>query len=152
MSNFPEQLPEGYQFSIDFSAEEVINLRSASGWGTEKNVELWQRVIDESIASVGVKNGSKELVGIGFLAGNPRHAVLCDFNVHPSHQGLGIGRAILHRRINLADARQIPYLYTELAPTNTLRSHYEKLGFVATGNAYTRAARRHPSEIATTEH
>lgn len=96
---------------------------------------------------MGVRHERGLLAGVGFLAGNLRHAVLCDFVVNPEHRGQGIGRAILNRRINIADALKIPYLYTELAPTNKLTKYYEELGFVATGHAYTRAARRHPSEL-----
>lgn len=148
MSQFPDQLPDGYEYASSLSGEEVVDLRLESGWGTEKNTELWQRVIDESIASTGVRDETDKLVGVGFLAGNSRHAVLCDFIVSPDHRGKGLGRAILNRRVNVADERGIPYLYTELAPTNNLKTHYEALGFIATGHAYVRAARRHPAEIA----
>ena len=148
MATLPDQLPEGYAYASALTADEVVSLRSESGWGTEKNIELWQRVIDESIAAVGVRDGTSKLVGVGFLAGNSRHAVLCDFIVSPDHREKGLGRAILNKRVNLADELEIPYLYTELAPTNRLKTHYEELGFVATGHAYTRAARRHPTEIA----
>jgi GNAT superfamily N-acetyltransferase len=149
MSDLPEILPPGYVF-VDHSAitsSELIALRDAGDWGTERNEELWARVLEQSIAAVGVKDAAETLVGIGFLAGNERHAVLCDFIVHPEHTSRGIGTAILNRRVNIAEDMQIPYLYTELAPTNRLRRHYEDLGFIATGHAYTRAARRHPSEL-----
>lgn len=150
MSNLPETLPPEYAFvdQTAITANEVIVLRDAGEWGTERSEELWQSVLEQSIATVGVRDGGDTLVGIGFLAGKPRHAVLCDFIVHPEHQGRGIGKAILNRRVNIADDMHIPYLYTELAPTNQLRRHYEELGFIATGHAYTRAARRHPSEMA----
>lgn len=148
MSQLSDQLPDGYKYTSSLSGEEVVDLRSESGWGTEKNTELWQRVIDESIASTGVRDETSKLVGVGFLAGNARHAVLCDFIVSPDHRGKGLGRAILNKRVNLADELEIPYLYTELAPTNSLKTYYEELGFIATGHAYTRAARRHPEEIA----
>jgi GNAT superfamily N-acetyltransferase len=147
MSNLPENLPQGYEYAASFTAQEVVDLRTSSEWGTETNTELWQRVIDRSIASVGVRDTVGELVGVGFLAGNPRHAVLCDFLVHPGHRGQGLGRAILHRRVNIADQSEIPYLYIELSPTNRLRSYYEELGFISTGHVYTRAARRHPAEL-----
>jgi GNAT superfamily N-acetyltransferase len=147
MNTLPETLPQGYSFASTFSPQEVLDLRASSDWGTEHSTDVWQKVIDLSIASVGVRNESETLVGVGFLAGNPRHAVLCDFVVHPVHRGRGLGRAILHRRLNIADAADIPYLYTDLAPTNRLRSYYERLGFISTGHEYTRAARRHPAEL-----
>ncbi len=75
-----EKLPDGYEFDSDVIGEEVVHLRDAGEWGTERDATLWDRVIDESIATVGVRRiSNKELVGIGFLAGNARHAVLCDF-------------------------------------------------------------------------
>lgn len=149
MLNLSEQLPENYSFadSTALSADEVIGLRDACGWGTERSEKLWKSVIDQSIATVGVRDENDSLIGIGFLAGNPRHAILCDFIVHPEHQGRGVGKAILSKRINIAEQLDIPYLYTELAPTNKLRTFYEEVGFVATGNVYSRAARRHPSEL-----
>jgi GNAT superfamily N-acetyltransferase len=85
-------------------------------------------------------------VSVGFLAGNQRHAVLCDFLVNPEHRGKGIGLAVLHRRLNIAAKLSIPYLYADLAPTNNLRHHYEALGFIASGSLYFRATRLHPME------
>ena len=68
-------------------------------------------------------------MGIGFIAGNYRHAVLCDFNVRKEHQRKGIGRAILLARIKRAEELKIPYLYVSLHPSNPLRTLYEQLGF-----------------------
>ena len=150
MPRLSEQLPETYTYADPgtIAPNEVIDLRDAADWGTERNEDVWEGVLQQSIATIGVRDSRDSLVGIGFLAGNPRHALLCDFVVHPSHRGIGIGSAILNRRINIADALNIPYLYTELAATNKLRKQYEELGFISTGHAYTRAARRHPSELA----
>jgi GNAT superfamily N-acetyltransferase len=148
MKALPELLPEAYSFDDQsaITAAEVIALRDSANWGTERGLELWQSVIDQSIATVGVRHENGLLVGVGFLAGNARHAVLCDFTVNPVHRGQGLGAAILNKRINFADNAKIPYLYTEIAPTNRLKDYYEELGFIATGHAFTRAARRHPSE------
>lgn len=151
MEHLPDQLPDGYIYAFDVSPEEIIHLRTSSDWGTETNKELWQSVIDDSIATVGVRDEAEALASVGFLAGNLRHAVLCDFLVGPEHRGKGIGRAVLNRRMNIASELSIPYLYTELAPTNNLRTYYQELGFVATGHAYIWAARRHPREQAELE-
>jgi|GEM_PF-1041951 len=148
MNLLPEHLPDDYSFTDDITADEVIQLRTAGDWGTVTDPGIWQTVIDQSLATVGVRHDDSKLVGVGFLAGNIRHAVLCDFIVHPDHRGQKIGLALLHRRVNIADEMGIPYLYTELAPTNRLVNRYVALGFVATGHAYTRAARRHPAEQA----
>lgn len=149
MHTLPELLPDTYGFvdQSSITSQEVVDVRDSAHWGTERNLELWQAVIDQSIASVGVRHENGLLVRVGFLAGNLRHVVLCDLVVDPDHRGRGIGMAILNRRVNIADKLQIPYLYTELAPTNKLAGYYEELGFIANGHAYIRAARRHPSEL-----
>ena len=141
-------LPERYCMidKMGLDPESVIALRDAADWGTERNPDVWKTAIEQSLATVGVVGPQQNLVGVGFLAGNIRHAVLCDLVVHPDHRGRGLGQAIVRRRVHLADQMRIPYLYTELASTNNLASLYEELGFVATGNAYTRAVRRHPLE------
>lgn len=141
-------LPQGYDMvnKHRISAMAVIGLRAASQWGTEQDLMIWEDVIDESLSVTGVVGPGKDLVGVGFLAGNLRHAVLCDLVVHPDHRGRGIGQAIIRRRVQLAGEMNIPYLYTELSHTNTLTTLYQELGFAAAGNIYTRAARRHPLE------
>jgi GNAT superfamily N-acetyltransferase len=148
MTQTPEMPPGSYSFVDEYSIEpeEIIDLRNAGDWGTETNREVWASVLNDSIATVGVRDEAGLLVGVGFLTGNARHAVLCDFIVHPEHRGQGIGSAILQRRVDIADELGIPYLYTELAKTNVLTAKYETLGFAAAGNVYTRASRRHPSE------
>lgn len=144
-----EELPAGATFVYqgDICAQEIVDLRSKSGWGTEQRLPIWEACLEQSIATVGTRNLEGLLTSIGFIAGNPRHAVLCDFSVAADHRGQGLGRATLRRRVEIADELEIPYLYTELAPTNVLRPLYEELGFIRSGNEYTRAARRHPSEL-----
>lgn len=148
MRKLPEILPTDHCFDDELGifGTEVIDLRDACGWATERSVPLWDEVIERSLATVGVRYKDDDLVGIGFLAGNLRHAVLCDFVVHPDHRGMGIGTAIINRRLNLASQVGIPYLYTELSPDNVLRTYYEKLGFVATGSTYFRDTRHQSTE------
>lgn len=136
-------LPEGYRFShrSSIAADEVIRLRQKSDWGTETRVEVWEECIARALAVVGARDKSSELVGVGFLAGNLRHAVLCDFTVLPEHRGKGIGTAILEKRVEIANQLEIPYLYTELVPENPLRQKYLDLGFVASGNLLARQTR-----------
>lgn len=149
MTQLDESLPKYYEFAHKITGADVSILRDSSNWGTITDHDLWQRTIDESIAVVGVSHPTHPLlVGIGFLAGNSRHAILCDFLVHPRHRGQGIGQAILNRRINIADELEIPYLYTELSPTNKLEEYYKGVGFIASSHMYSRAARRHPAELA----
>lgn len=136
-------LPDGYTFShrSSITAEEIIGLRQKSNWGTEKRTEVWKECIARALAVVGARDPASELVGVGFLVGNLRHAVLCDFTVLPDHRGWGIGTAILEKRIEIADSLEIPYLYTDLVPENPLRQKYLDLGFVASGNLLNRHTR-----------
>jgi ribosomal protein S18 acetylase RimI-like enzyme len=142
-------LPEAYSFvnRLGVTPEAVIALRSAANWGTEQSPDVWQSTIFQSLATVGVVDAKSDLVGVGFLAGNNRHAVLCDLVVHPDHRRQHIGQAILHKRLEIADDIGIPYLYTELSHMNTVRGLYVELGFRALDNLYVRAARRHPDEL-----
>ena len=126
-------LPEGYSFveKADISPLEVMTLRESVGW-TPETAEKWQDCIDESIEVAGVRDASGKLVGVGFLVGNKRHAVLCDLVVDPEHQGKGLGTAILKKRMDVIEKLEIPYVYTDLAATNPLRDQYARFGFVAT--------------------
>ncbi len=126
-----ETLPEGYSFAEKVSAQEVINLRTTCQWGAERRIEAWRQAIDTSLAVVGVRIES-DLVGVGFLSGNTRHAFLSDLTVHPEHRSRGIGRAIVARRLNLASSmgpNGIPYIYAEILASNTLSDYYVQLGF-----------------------
>lgn len=136
-------LPEQYSFTGErpIMPEEVIELRRSSNWGTDFSEETWGDCIDQSLAVVGVRDKRGTLVGVGFLAGNMRHAVLCDFVVHPDHRNQGIGNAILERRVKIADELGIPYLYTDLVNTNPLKNKYLELGFVANSGVLARKAR-----------
>jgi GNAT superfamily N-acetyltransferase len=130
----PNKLPDGYEVcdSSGIGAWEVIDLRLSVGWQSDTE-ERWDKCLAESLAVVGIRSDAGELVGIGFMAGNNRHAVLCDLVVKPDHQNKGLGSTILDERLRIADELGVKYLYTDVAPTNTLRYRYDDLGFVATG-------------------
>lgn len=141
MSQSPSTLPEGYTFADKYDIEppEIIELRESVGWVGD-SPEVWEACIQQPGILVGVRDANDELVGMGRVTADPRHAVLCDLVVGPAHQNQGIGKAIVWRRMRLALSARIPYLYTELAPTSPLRSFYEDLGFVATGHGLIRKA------------
>jgi GNAT superfamily N-acetyltransferase len=127
-------LPKGYTFAEEIAAQEVIDLRVACEGGKERNPEIWQEAIYTSLLVSGVRGSGNELVGVGFLSGNIRHALLSDLTVHPAHRGHGIGKAIVWHRMDFASKTiegGIPYIYAEILPTNTLRPFYESLGFVS---------------------
>lgn len=124
----------------DITAEDVLGLRDASHWGTVRDLVKWKSAIDTSLATVGVRADSSELVGVGFLAGNTRQAILCDFLVHPEYRGKGIGKLILNERLKIADQLGVDYIYTELSPSNSLRQYYAEVGFDSANNMLTRAS------------
>jgi len=128
-------LPAGYVFveRESMSVSEVVALRESVGW-TNNNEQEMSDCLRDSIDVCGVRDQNGALIGIDFLAGNRRHAVLCDFSVHPDHQGQGIGRAILQQRLRKLDELKIPYLYGSLSNENSLRRMYEDAGFTDTGN------------------
>lgn len=135
------KLPEKYIFvdQESIAPDEIVDVRLSTGWGEGDTEEGWKQNLETALAVVGVRDTeTNELVGMGFLVGNRRHAVLCDFNVRPEYQGQGIGTAILEERMRIADELKIPFIYTSLAETNPLKEKYEALGFVATGGTYFR--------------
>jgi GNAT superfamily N-acetyltransferase len=129
-------LPAGYALvsKTDISPVEVMDLRGAVGWGRETE-SVWTQCIENSLITVGVKDASGILVGVGFLAGSIRHAILCDLTVHPEHQRRGIGRAIINQRINMIYELEVRYVYADISDTNTLHKYYLTLGFVDSGHA-----------------
>jgi len=129
------QLPAGYEWahSPAVRAQEIMKLRESVGW--QAGIEaVWMGCIDQALSLRGVRlKANGELVGVGFLVGNDRHAILCDLTVHPEHQSKGIGLAILYARMADAERMQIPFLYASIAPKNRLKSVYAQLGFESTG-------------------
>ena len=117
----------------EIQPQEIIILHKAVGWVGD-TVNHWQEIIDQPLGVIIGTRYKGKLIGMGRMTADPRHAVLCDLAVHPKHQHNGIGTALVAERMHIAQDRKIPYLYTELAPTNPLRSLYKDLGFVATGN------------------
>jgi ribosomal protein S18 acetylase RimI-like enzyme len=122
----------------DISPEEIMTLRGMVGWDPDTS-ERWQECIERSLAIVGARDTDGQLIGMGRLVGDVRHAVLCDLAVVPEHRGQGIGSMILDERIRIADEMDVAYLYAELAADNPLARKYQDLGFVATGNGLFRA-------------
>lgn len=143
MSSQEINLPYGYSFVTKESIKphEIIELRVAAGWSgdTEEN---WQTCLDQPAGIiVGVQDSDNRLIGMGRITADARHAVLCDLAVAPENRQLGIGKAILLERVRMADEKQIPYLYTELADDNPLKETYVALGFTSTGNGLFRNSR-----------
>jgi ribosomal protein S18 acetylase RimI-like enzyme len=129
-------LPAGYYFvdKTSIQPEEVIALRESVSWRGDA-IDRWQKCIDQSLTIVGVRDSDSTLVGMACIAGNVRHAVLCDLAVNPIHQDRGIGTAIMSELLKEINDLGISYLYAELADTNPFRSQMLEYGFKVTGDS-----------------
>jgi N-acetylglutamate synthase-like GNAT family acetyltransferase len=129
-------LPEQYYFvnKVDIHPAEIIALRESVNWKGD-TIDRWQECIDQSLVIVGVRNPESKLVGMACIAGNVRHAVLCDLAVHPTNQNQGIGAAIMSELLKAANDLGISYLYAELADTNPFRNQMLQSGFRVTGDS-----------------
>lgn len=126
-------LPSGYHFTYDdIRPEEVNELRRKYGWNPDSE-ERWQQCLDESIV-VGVRHG-QELVGIGFIAGNARHGVLCDHSFDPDHQTQEMVEAIFDETLRLAKEKGMRYFYLHDSEPKAFREMYLKRGFKDTGGS-----------------
>jgi ribosomal protein S18 acetylase RimI-like enzyme len=117
-------LPGGYSYA-DRSLtrpEEIIQLRELEGWYGD-TPGGWQPIIDDTRnIFVGVRDQDQNFVGMGRVTGDTRHAVMCDFVVHPSHRGKGLGTEVLLERMRKAEQAGIIYLYTDIKDTNPLKN------------------------------
>jgi len=123
------RLPSKYSFveSSEIEVSEILALRKTVGWSDDDEAR-WEQVMTGSLYIVGVRK-SNALVGIGFVAGNLRHAIFCDLCVHPAHQKKGIGYALLRKRLDWTTDHSVPFLYTSLSAQNPLRDMYKLAGF-----------------------
>lgn len=129
-------LPESFYF-VDKSQihpDEIIALRETVNWKGD-TVDRWRQCIDQSLVIIGVRDAKTNLVGMACIAGNVRHAVLCDLAVDPIHQKKGIGAAIMSKLLVTANALNISYLYAELTKTNPFRNQMIEYGFEITGDS-----------------
>jgi GNAT superfamily N-acetyltransferase len=124
-------LPQGFVLIADRSItpEEILDVRQEPI--TQDNIDIWRKCIEQSLLVVGVREQeTKQLVGVGMLVGNQRHAELVDGTVHPDFRRRGIGRVLLAQRIQFARDNNIRYVgltYNEKSPW--LKSYYASNGF-----------------------
>ena len=130
------KLPDSFYFisKADIHPGEIIALRESVNWRGD-TAERWQQCIDQSLTIIGVRDAESNLVGMACIAGNVRHAVLCDLVVHPHCQHQGIGGAIMSELLRSASELHISYLYAELAKTNPFRNQMIDFGFEMTGDS-----------------
>lgn len=137
---FRTQLPLGYVFAdkATVKPDEIMYLREMVGWAPDSD-DRWRQVIDSALVLLTVRDSKDVLVGMAVLAGNVRHAVMCDLVVHPSHQRKGIGEAIMGRLDQATYEVGVSYVYAELAKTNPFKERMLRAGFNVTGESLFRA-------------
>jgi GNAT superfamily N-acetyltransferase len=129
-------MPSPYEVSLDrhIDPAEIQALRTSVGWDPD-DAEVWQCILETALTVASVRQ-SQELMGIGFLVGSSRHAVLCDVAVRPQVQKEGIGGSIVDSLLQQAQDQRIKYVtltFNEQSPW--LEDFYRKHGFVSIDNA-----------------
>ncbi|MBX4201450.1 GNAT family N-acetyltransferase [Candidatus Saccharibacteria bacterium] len=119
----------------DIDVVEIQKLRESVEWLPD-TPEVWQRTLETALAVSSVYS-EDELVGIGFLVGSPRHAVLCDLCVNPANQAQGIGTKLVESLVDAANNQGIRYVTLTMNEKNAdwLEGLYSKNGFQMIGNA-----------------
>jgi ribosomal protein S18 acetylase RimI-like enzyme len=129
-----EKLPMGYSYAETISADELADLWNVSG--------VYPDITPERVAArmalerpdescyIGIRTeDTKRLVGAGSMrlrkASSAFHGNLA---VHPDHQGLGLGEAIVRSCTNIADTVDTEMM-TVVASTDGLAPLYEAHGF-----------------------
>jgi GNAT superfamily N-acetyltransferase len=110
------------------TAKEVVDLRELNGWDHDESE--WEKCLKQNLLNVSARNADGEVVGVGFLCGNMRHAELVDLVVHPEYRQHGIGREISKLIIDYALSNRIKYFgltYNKNFPW--LKDFYESEGF-----------------------
>lgn len=130
------ELPRGYRFvdASTISPDEAVDLYRATEYidptyPVSIALDEWDEALQQSLAVVGVRDKNRKLVGLGTLNGDVSHAALSDLMVDPNHQHLGIGRALVKKRVEIADRIGVQRVNTLLSTTNTLGKLYLQLGF-----------------------
>jgi GNAT superfamily N-acetyltransferase len=110
------------------TAHEVTDLRAISGW--DHYVEEWEDCLEQNLLNVSARTEEGEVVGVGFLCGNQRHAELVDLVVHPDYRKQGIGRRIAKIVIDYATGQEIKYFGLTFDKNYPwLKGFYESEGF-----------------------
>lgn len=84
-------------------AEEVLELRDASAFGTERRAHVWQDALVKAHAFVGAREiATGQLVLGGFLTGSARHGTVHDIVTRPEHRRQGLATYAVDKLVTLA--------------------------------------------------
>jgi len=116
---------------------------SRAGWTTEADLLDGQRTDAAQVSSLITGEASRivlalhrrELVGSMLLATEPRYVYLGMLSVRPTHQAIGVGRALLAEaeRIARDEALGTRLRMTVIGQRNELIAWYERRGYLRTG-------------------
>lgn len=116
----------------DILPEEIQSLRASVGWDPDQR-EAWTEALVQARAVRSVHE-DESLVGIGFLIGTSRHAIVADVCVNPSYQKRGIGHSIVSALVEDAkDSTYVMLTYNEVTPG--LPAFYGQYDFEPINNA-----------------
>jgi ribosomal protein S18 acetylase RimI-like enzyme len=122
-------MDQGYQLSDEIpSAEDYLRLRRVTGL-SPKSAEGAAIGLPRSIFGVVVRNGS-EVVGMGRVVGDGGLMLqVTDIAVEPSHQGRGLGKAIMARIARFLEENLPDGAYVSLIADGEAHRLYSQFGF-----------------------
>ncbi|MBN9387368.1 MAG: GNAT family N-acetyltransferase [Chloroflexi bacterium] len=122
--------PDTLEYREDQPAkEDFVNLYATTGWRALDflNAEDFEEALKHSWYMLAAYHEG-QLVGFGrVLSDGIYHAFICEMIVRPTHQGQGIGQAILERLIAKCQAHNI--LQVQLFSASGKAGFYKKFGF-----------------------
>lgn len=142
-TNTNQGLPEGFSASECYGVEhepfnspnleEVVNLYAEGSWDYSDPLHRsdleWALMYADY--SVGVRNNTNKLIGIGCLRSESDRFIFGNLMVHPVFRCKGIGTYIVKKRVQYADKNKLNVYIPNLSNTNNLKPLYETLGFTA---------------------
>ncbi|WP_037288370.1 GNAT family N-acetyltransferase [Saccharibacillus sacchari] len=106
--------------------EEVPDLREAVGWG--RRDRDFPILFERCNFWAGMKNEKGELIAFGYVAGmGLQHGYMEDIIVHPDYQGQGIGKKLVVRLLEEAEAYGLEIVTLTFEEKNA--KFYEACGF-----------------------
>ncbi|WP_444944731.1 GNAT family N-acetyltransferase [Microbulbifer sp. ZKSA006] len=110
------------------TANELAAMYIEAGWIEEPSREKMIRAVNSASEWYVVRDTNNVAVGIGrFISDYVRYAFIVDVIVLESHQGKGIGAAIM--KAIISDCRKLGIDSVNLWPSKGKVPFYEKLGF-----------------------
>lgn len=109
---------------------EIIALRETEGVAGDSE-EIWSSCLNQSLCTVIVRSSlTRQLVGMGQVTGNLRHAQLTDLSVKREYRNKGIGKLIGAELLKYVEENQILYVGLTFDKNDPwLKAAYEQYGF-----------------------